>query len=201
MSSRRERGGKIVVFLGPDGAGKSTVLELVAAGLAERGVPCVTRYFAPGFLRRYRPRGQAKPTIAPHAGRQYGALRSFLKVTLLMFEFCVGIARARRSGQVQLFDRFLHDVLVDPVRYRLGRVRWWMRGLLRFAPEPDLAVVLVAPCDVIRARKQEVPVEETSRQIDAYSRVADRFRAALLLDNSRAPEDIAQQVLAEVTGT
>ena len=50
---------RVVAFFGPDGAGKSTLLGLVEAGLGAHGVlHCRTYYFAPGFLKRYRPKGE-----------------------------------------------------------------------------------------------------------------------------------------------
>lgn len=188
----------IVVFLGPDGAGKSTILDGLKGGLTQAHLPWVAKYFAPGFLPRYRQCTSGGVTTAPHAGRQYPALVVLAKVLLMLFEFTMGIAQLRKGSDIVLFDRFIHDLLVDPVRYRMGRVRWWMRALLWLAPRPDLLIVVTAPARVIHTRKQEVPFEETARQDVAYRVLAERFSRAIVIENTGAPEAAIEAALAEV---
>lgn len=193
-----ERSGRIIVFLGPDGAGKSTVLKLVQQGLSERGQDFRYHYFAPGFLKRYRPKGDESITTNPHEGQQYGALLIAAKILLMLFEFHMGIPKARRGTGFALFDRYIHDLLVDPRRYRMNRLRWWMRVLLALAPKPDLTVVVSAPAEMIQARKQEVPPAETVRQIAAYEALAASMRNAVIIKNADTPEAAAEAVLARL---
>jgi thymidylate kinase len=191
-------GGKVIAFLGPDGAGKSTILQLVQTGLTERGTDFSYYYFAPGFLKRYRPKAGATVTTRPHEGRQYGPLLVLAKILLMLFEFRCGIARLRRQPRLALFDRYILDLLVDPRRYRMGHLRWWMRALLRLAPQPDLLVILSAPAALIQARKQEVAPEETARQVAAYEALAHRGGPALVVHNTGTPEAAAAVVLARL---
>jgi thymidylate kinase len=197
MSSKQH--GKIVAFLGPDGAGKSTVLDLVQQKLIERDEDFCYRYFAPGFLKRYRPKDRGVVTTNPHAGRQYGAALILAKIVLMLVEFCGGVPRLRRQTRLGLFDRYIHDLLVDPRRYRLDHLRWWMRALLKAAPLPDLLVIVSAPPDVIQTRKQEVPLEETARQVAAYEALADRHLPnAVIIYNTTTPEAAAEAVLVRI---
>lgn len=191
---------KTVVFLGPDGAGKTTLLRLVEEELAARNIDFARYYFAPGFLKRYRPSGPQTITTNPHEGRQYGPGLVLLKVLLMLFEFNMGLPKVKRRNALVLFDRFIHDLLVDPRRYRMGRVRWWMRALLKLAPRPDLAVIIIAPPEVIQARKQEVPPEETARQVEAYRQATRLFPRAIAVDNTGAPDHTAQCILDEILG-
>lgn len=193
MSS--DAGGKIVVFLGPDGAGKSTVLNLVQAQMDSRGAEYAYRYFAPGFLKRYRPKGDGSITTNPHEGRQYGPSLIIAKLCLMLFEFRMGVPRLRRAHRMVLFDRYIHDIIVDPRRYRMERLRWWMRLMLKAAPKPDYLFVISVPVDVIQARKQEVPPEETARQVAAYAALASTLPNAFIIDNATTPEAAAEAVL------
>lgn len=179
----------IVIFLGPDGAGKSTILEGVKGGLTQSRRGWISKYFAPGFLPRYRPRAGVGVTTNPHEGRQYPAIVVLAKVLLMLFEFTMGVSRLRKRTDIVLFDRFIHDLLVDPVRYRMGRVRWWMRALLKLAPRPDLLIVITAPAHVIHSRKQEVSFEETERQDAAYRALLEIFPVAILIENTGTPEE------------
>lgn len=191
---------KTVVFLGPDGAGKSTLIGLVERDLKMQGLDFATYYFAPGFLKRYRPSGVATITTNPHEGRQYGAGLVFAKILLMLFEFNFGLPKVKRRNAFVLFDRFIHDLLVDPRRYRMGRVRWWMTMMLRFAPRADLYITIIAPPAVIQARKQEVSEEETERQVKAYQAIAERFRSSLVVENVGPPEDISARIVSTILG-
>lgn len=189
---------RTVVFLGPDGAGKTTLLGLVEDKLASLDIDFKRYYFAPGYLKRYRPSGSSAITTNPHEGRQYGIILSLIKITLMLFEFNMGLSMVKRRNELVLFDRFIHDLLVDPRRYRLGRIRWWMRVMLRFAPRADLYVTIIARAELIQARKQEVTLEETERQICAYAEIARQFPRALVVVNEGPAEASAQQIIDEI---
>lgn len=198
MSKNKEKAPQVVAFLGPDGAGKSTILSLVVQDLERRGQPPKTFYFAPGFLPRYRPNGDGAVTTNPHEGRQYGPVLIAAKIALMLFEFRMGLRAVRRRHRLALFDRFIHDLLIDPKRYRMGQLRWWMRAMIALAPRPDLLVVISAPAEVIHARKQEVPFAETERQILAYAALAETFPNACVIVNTASPEAAAQQIIAKI---
>ncbi|RUT29969.1 hypothetical protein EMQ25_11550 [Arsenicitalea aurantiaca] len=189
---------KTIVFLGPDGAGKSTLLSLIEVELTKRGVEFSHYHFAPGYLKRYRPSGSLTITTNPHEGRQYKPGLVFVKISLMLFEFNMGVPRVKRRNDLVFFDRYIHDVLIDPRRYRLDRVRWWMRALLKLAPRPDIGVIITAPPAVIQARKQEVPPEETERQVAAYKAAARLFPRAIKIENVGPPEETAQLIIEEI---
>jgi len=187
-----------VVFLGPDGAGKTTLINLVEKRLEARGINPKCYYFAPGYLKRYRSTGQTTVTTNPHEGRQYNAGLVFAKILLMLLEFNMGFPKVKRSNGLVLFDRFIHDLLVDPQRYRMGRVRWWMGAMLKLAPMPDLCVIITAPASVIQSRKQEVTHAETARQIEAYKSLAALFPRAMTIENTGQPDGLVKQIVAEI---
>ena len=187
-----------VVFLGPDGAGKTTLMQLTEDLLSAEGIDFARYYFAPGYMKRYRPLPVASITTNPHEGRQYGPGLIFLKILLLLFEFRMGLPKVKRANNLVLFDRFIHDLLIDPRRYRMQRVRWWMRALLKLSPRVDLVVIITAPTNVIQARKQEVSPEETERQSHAYKASAKQFSRAILIENVGHPEEAAARIVSAI---
>jgi thymidylate kinase len=78
------------------------------------------------------------------------------------------IRRLLAKSNLVIFDRYFHDVLVDPQRYRYGAPKWFAEILSRLVPQPDLVIVLDADAELILGRKSELPREEIERQRLAY---------------------------------
>lgn len=184
-----------VAFLGPDGAGKSTVIERVERNLAGRFGAVRRFHLRPHFGLRG-PDGP--PVLDPHGRRPRSWPGSVAKLGWWWTDAIVGYALAvrpllRRRGLV-LFDRTLDDLIVDPRRYRYRGPAALARAAARWSPRPDLVVVLDAPEDVLQGRKREVEAEETTRQRRAYLELAGRLRSAVVVDASRGIEEVADEV-------
>lgn len=161
--------GILVSVLGPDGVGKSTLIESLPDALGSS--------FRRRRLFHWRPQAFARrknndPVTDPHGQVARGPLISMAYLSAFFIDNWIGylfVIRPLmiRSGFVQ-FDRYFHDVLVDPQRYRYGGPRWFAAMLSRLIPEPDLVILLDADERSIHARKAELPVPEIKRQRQAY---------------------------------
>lgn len=169
----RPRHGLHVVFLGPDGAGKSSVVRAVRERLGPAFFATTQRSFPPALLNR----GDPNSTTCPHAEPPRSALSSAIRAVAYWWVYhapghLLTVRRDLARGRLVLHDRHLMDVQVDPRRYRYAGPAWVARLVCRFTPKPDLVVVLDAPADVIQSRKQEVELSETARQCAAYRELA-----------------------------
>lgn len=108
----------------------------------------------------------------PHALPPRGVIASCAKLLHWVVDYACGYWCAIRlllaRSCLVLFDRYYHDVLVDPRRYRFGAPMCMARWARRWVPQPELWLLLDAPAQVLQARKREVPLLETARQRDAY---------------------------------
>jgi thymidylate kinase len=193
---------KIVAFLGPDGAGKSTLIRAVSSRIERSGHPVMVFHTRPKFGRAT----VSQSIDDPHGGMPYGSMRGSLKLAfwLLDYWWSLGGMRLRhrlnrgRASPVVLFDRYIIDLLVDPRRARLERFDWLCRVAVRLAPRPDSLYILQAPLTVVQSRKCEVPPEETRRQATAYSKLASQWRGAVVIDTDRPVDQLADGVMLDL---
>jgi len=189
-------GGLNLVFLGPDGAGKSSVIHAVGQELAGAFARTTCYGFAPALLHRLRPH---TPTGRPHGLPPRSFLTSVLRAVFYWFAYytfgyyvTVHLALARNT--LVLHDRHFVDALVDPWRYRYGGPLWLLRLIWRLVPKPDLVILLDAPPGVLQARKQEVPFDETARQREAYLSLMGTIRNGHVVDAARPLEMVVGDV-------
>lgn len=212
--------GLMVAFLGTDGSGKSTVMAEVERDLSpafwgrkqyhKRPLSSPFRWtkryrIRPPRVKRVETAGPDKRPASgfnPHALPSRGAVYSSAKLAFWWIDFTVLgylieiLPRLTRLSLL-LFDRYYQDLLVDPRRYHYGGSMRLARLVGRFVPQPHLVFLLDAPPEVLRARKQELPVEEVARQREAYKKLVRCLPNGHVVDTSK-PLHEAVAVVEEV---
>lgn len=188
-----------VVFLGPDGAGKSSVVQAVREELAPAFFATRCRSFPPGLLNR----APVDTNPNPHDVTPRSPAMSVFRALAYWFVYhtagyLVTIHRERAGFCLVIHDRHLIDTAIDPLRYRYSGPVWLIRLMWRFIPKPDLVLVLDAPADVIQSRKREVPLEETARQIRAYRALAAELPMARMVDAGQPLRPVITQAAAAI---
>lgn len=156
-----------IVILGPDGAGKSSVIQGLMTNLARDGRSFKMRHLKPRYAYPFR----GKPVTMnpnPHGLPPRSALTSVGKVIVWLGEEWYAHFFLDPQAGLLICDRYYHDLLIDPVRYRYGGPLWIARLVGKLIPQPRLWLLLDAPAEVLQARKQEVAPEESARQRQAY---------------------------------
>lgn len=198
MASERDGRQVIVVILGTDGCGKSSVVERLEIGLAGSFSEVRVLHLRPRLGRGGAREGS--PITEPHRLPPRGLLTSTAKLLYLLVDYCSIYpwkwrqrARPAPRGLI-IFDRYYHDLLIDPRRYRYGAPLWLARVIGRLVPSPDLWILLDAPPDVIRGRKQEVAIDELVRQRRAYLDFIDRRGNGHVVDAAKPLDDVIRRV-------
>jgi thymidylate kinase len=187
--------GLSVVLLGPDGAGKSSVIATVGPSLTGAFPRWTCWGFAPP-LRRLLDRS-SRPTDQPHALAPRSPLTSTLRAGYWFGYYTFGYVALRLAlsrSTLVMYDRHFVDILVDRTRYRYGGPLWLIQLIWRLIPKPDLIILLDAPAEVLQARKQEVPFEETVRQRSDYLSLIRSMPTGHVVNSAQPLEAVVCQV-------
>ncbi len=180
-----------VVFLGPDGVGKSTIVDAVRRDISPAFLHTDYQTFAPSLL-------GTKPKPGPHALPPRSFFASLLKAAWWLVFYTAGyfvtVHPTRARAGLVLNHRYFVDAIVDPKRYRYAGPMWLLRLVWWVSPKPDLVILLNAPAEVVQARKKEVPPEETARQVTAYYALVSTMKNGRIIDASQPVEKVISDV-------
>lgn len=190
----RKPTGFTVAFLGPDGVGKSTVIQAVQALVQ----PCFRRTMLIHFNPKFGANGPNQVVTNPQAQAPRSLLLSWGKA---LFYFVRNWAHyllkqlpARWSTTLIIYDRNHLDLAVDPRRYRMQGCLGVARFLARLSPRPDLLVILDAGAATIHQRKAELSVVEIERQRECLRVIAATHPHAVLISTEQSPENVSRTV-------
>lgn len=179
-------GGLWISFSGPDGCGKTTLLDQVNSQLF--------KWYGENIVRQYHFRPKALPRIAdifskiisntsvdddfhnPHRARPSGPFLSTVRLLWFWADYIFGyvlyILPRLRKREVIIFDRYVFDLIADPNRCRISLPQSVLNFLLRITPIPAYSFFIEVPADLVFQRKTELSEREILRQNNVYSDLA-----------------------------
>lgn len=192
--------GLFLVVLGPDGVGKSTTIQRLQFKLQMVLGPCRKERWRPGLIREVTPDTGNR---MPHAKPLRGGMTSVISILGLALDFSVGYIASAYPAMVRsetiIFDRYFHDLLIDPKRYRYAGPMWLPRLISRFIPPRDaIFIVLDANEELILSRKKELPRHELKRQRLAYSTFASRVPNSMIIDTEKPVDDVVMEIMDRI---
>ena len=200
--------GFAIGFTGPDGVGKTTVIEMLIERLG--GVFRTAHsymHFRPmlfGNLGEVAHSAGLKREVDrnyndPHRGKKVGVVNSLVRLVYYSVDYIVGywlkVKSQIRITRLVIFDRYYTDVICDSRRSRIFLnykfLHWFGRV---FVPQLDYNVLLTASVETVLARKQELTREGIERINEKIEYLAGK-RGYVKFVNDGAPEEVVTEIL------
>lgn len=189
-----------ICFLGPDGAGKSTLAQEMKKEYAAffKKFDTKTEYVYFGW-QPFLPTTKLISWLLQR--QQYNIVStlnkkkshfSFFQEMLLLYYFTEYLLRyffliAGKKNKIIIFDRYFYDLYAH---YNYAARSILFPALLRFFPRPDYTFVLDAPAAVLQKRKQDLTLEQQQQHQRCYSIVAEKMNFIMIQTDQRKENSI-----------
>lgn len=209
----------LVVLIGPDGCGKTTLAELLSLRASSLGIPVspirntnfgilpqakVLRKLWAKIRRTHFVDVHAHEDGEVNAGMRHppnNPLKGSCLLAWYTLDFIAGwgeVLRARHSGRLLIFTRYYHDYYYQRNHSRTPR------GLIRsfeyFVPPPVATFYLHLEAAQVVQRKPELTPDEAARQNLAIEETLGERRNFIKLDASLPPEELLERAWGHLQG-
>ena len=195
-------------FTGPDGSGKTTVIDLLIEDLGEVFRKAhIYFHFRPmlfGNLGEVAHSAGIKKEVdrsyeKPHRGGKTGLLSSLLRLAYYSVDYLLGyflrVKPVTRITRLAIFDRYYTDIICDSRRSRIYLPVKFLYGWGKcFIPSLDYNILLTARTETILTRKRELDaagVEAINQEIDYLADKPDFYKVM----NEGTPQEAVARIL------
>lgn len=182
------RRGFMVTFSGVDGAGKSTVIDIVKYNIERKyRKEVVLLRHRPGILPILSAIKHGKQTAEkiagdtlPRKGSNNNPLSSIARFMYYYLDYMIGqvyvYLRYIVRGKIVLYDRYYFDFINDAKRSNIQINRNVAKALYLFVMKPKLNIFLYAEAETILARKQELNAADITEMSGNYRSLFDELK-------------------------
>ena len=175
----------IISFMGVDGSGKTTLAKNIHRIIKNSKYLHLKPYII----------FQDKRTVIknPHNQKKSSFTISLLRLFTWLISYKIFFFQ-NKIKKIYFFDRYAHDILIDPLRYKHNSSQILTKFILSFFPKPDLWIFLNSSLKTIKSRKMELSDSELKRQITDYKVFFRNQKNVLKLNTSIKKEKLIKTI-------
>lgn len=194
-------------FTGPDGVGKTTVINQITEIFSELYQSIIVYHFRPaifGNLGEVAHSAGFKKEVdrdfnKPHRGGKTGKVSSFIRLAYYSIDYIIGYFKkvlfATFRRKTIIFDRYYTDIICDGRRSRIHLPYKFLYAFGKcFIPSLDYNILLTASSETILARKKELDVEGIQAINEKIDYLAKKKGYKKVL-NEQTPEVAVAEIL------
>lgn len=199
--------GLLIVFIGPDGAGKSTTANLLIQSEISKlfqkksyfhghfnKLPELKKIL--GIFRCGKKEESNKHQNYDGVSQKpFGILRAMIYPIYYGIEYLLGhlyVWLEKIRGNLIIFDRYYYDYLLQDFYSRCPR--WLIYFISKIIPKPDLIIYLKNNAEAIYQRKPELSLPEIRRQLLVCDTMIQRFKNSIIVDTEKSPSEVIVEI-------
>ena len=186
----------VISFMGVDGSGKSTLIELLRKKLKNKFKKIKYVHLRPYLILLDKSTVQANPHKTK---KTWPILLNFIRILywLIIYRLFFYLF-ANKPRQLIIFDRYADDLMIDPIRYKFNLPNRITKFILNFFPNPSLWIVLNAPIKVLEKRKKELPTRELKKQIRSYLNFAKQRKNSIVVNTNNSVQSCLSLIIKKI---
>lgn len=180
----------IIVFLGPDGAGKSSLIRKLMNQYRSVGLNYYSHLY-PNLNSKF-----ANKNLYPYSKKPYRTTISIFKVLYMLMKtflsYLFTFLFMKKTKTIIWCDRYIYDIFADPKRYRLKEIFLNYKSIKRLSFSPDLIFIINPPIKAILKRSSEISKEELKIQRKNYDQLSKLIDETILIKNDDSINKISK---------
>jgi thymidylate kinase len=204
--------GNMYTFSGPDGSGKTTVIDLVSGYMnkAYRFEKSNLFHHRPSFLPRIAQilnKGGLIDEVdenysEPHRGTPSGKVGSLIRLLDYILDYNLGylfkIRKVLCRREPIIFDRYYYDVIADCERTNISLSQQFLTKLMFFVPKPSKSFFISVVPETVFQRKQELTLNSIIKLNGRYKNLVDIRDELKQVENDRAAVETSVEIMDQI---
>lgn len=201
--------GDFIVMIGPDGSGKSTLINMIQEE-CQRMYPGISSFHLFPKLKIFSSidkKSRQRWELRQSFGKGEQALRnqsfglgpSIARLIYLWLRFSAGyfflVIPKKLKGELVIADRWCFDLIIDPGSKGIRLPNWIIRPFFFFIPKPSGNLLLLGSPAIFASRKEDLSADEIQRQLVLMQRYFSRSRRTRQIRTDQQPEESFREAL------